>query len=123
ELSTPWTTAATTRPATQTGAKTSSERRHGNSGKLRLATGSPSARTRSRTAAGAAAGKARSSRTTPANSRSKSIASVAGITHHLLESFQGSAQPSRAGGWADAEDARCRRSVQLQQDTQLDDLP
>src|SRR6266566_7578401 len=114
-------TAARTSPSTQTGARKSSERRHENmsnrSWSVRGLTGSPSARTRSRTPPGAAVGSARRSRTSSSNSRSKST-SVAGIAHHLLESFQGPAQSRRAGSGADSEHAGHGLAVELEQDAQ-----
>src|SRR5712691_8293487 len=118
-------TAALTSARTHTGASTRSERRHekisGRSCRVRGRAGSPSARTRSRTCCGAAVGSARRSRTSSSNSRSKSV-SVAGIAHHLLESFQGPAQSRRAGGGADSEHASNGWPVELEQDTQRNDL-
>src|SRR5262249_7710172 len=83
---------------------------------------SPSARTRSRSPGGASLGIARSSRTSSANSRSKSTVSDAGIVHHLLESLQCAAEPRRARRLADPEQARRRRAVELEQHTQRNHL-
>src|SRR5712692_5625067 len=114
-------TAALTSPSTHTGARTSSDRRHeytsSRSCSVLGRAGSPSARTRSRTPSGAAVGSARRSRTSSSNSRSKSV-SVAGIAHHLLESFQGPAQSRRAGSRADSEHAGHGRPVELEQNAQ-----
>src|SRR5207244_10201492 len=55
-------------------------------------------------------------------SRSTSTCSGVLIRHPLLELAQGAAEPRRAGGGADAEQPGDRRPVELQQDTQGDDL-
>src|SRR3989442_15990026 len=118
-------TATLTSARRQTGARTSNERRQerksSRSCSVRGRGGSPSARTRSRTCCGAAVGSARRSRTSSSNSRSKSM-SVAGIAHHLLESFQGPAQSRRAGGRTDSEHTRHCWPVELEQDTERNDL-
>src|SRR6185295_4979646 len=104
---------------------TSKDRRKESAGSMsrsvRARAGSPSKRTCSRTGSGAAVGSARRSRTSSSNSRSKST-SVAGIVHQLLESFQRSAQASRAGGGADPEHAGGGRPVELQEDAEGDHL-
>src|SRR5437588_1326045 len=118
----PWITAAATTATTHAGARTRTARRHVSCGNSRRGAGSPRARTRSRTATGASAGKQRSSRTSSSNSRSKSTVSDAGIAHHLLESFQGAAEPRRARGLTDPEQPRRGRTVELEQHSQGDDL-
>src|SRR5438105_14278349 len=119
----PCTTAAPTTATTQAGTITSTIRRdtRGNRN-VRRGSGSPRARTRSRNSAGASLGTERSSRTSSANSRSKSTVSDAGIAHHLLESLQGAAEPRRARGLTDPEEPRRGRTVELEQHSQGDDL-
>src|SRR5436190_2238785 len=114
--------AAATTATTHAGTSTTTARRHVSCRNTRRGSGSPSARTRSRTVAGASVGKARSSRTSSSNSCSKSTVSDAGIAHHLLESFQGAAQPRRTCRLTDPEQARGRRAVEIEQHAQRDDL-
>ena len=49
------------------------------------------------------------------------IASVV-IAHQLLESFQGTAEPCRAGGGADPEQPRGGLGVEIEHDAKRDDL-
>src|SRR3954453_19032252 len=121
-LRTPWTTAALMSASTHAGARTSNERRHGMRGRPRAGAGSPRGWTPAGPVAGAGVGRARRSRTSSANSCSKSTVSVACIAHQLLESIQGSAQSGRARGRADSQDTRGRRAVEIEQPTKRDDL-
>src|SRR5579875_528843 len=112
----PWTRAAPTASATaaDTSARASLRRRD----RRGRAAG---ASTRGRSRAGASGRLARSSQTSvscPASSRG----SVAGMGHLLLQPLEGPAEPGRTRGTADPEHPRGTRPVELEQDTQRDDL-
>src|SRR5581483_864479 len=105
ELTRPSTTAAAIAARSAT-ASTSARRRDG------VARRGSSASTRLRSGAGACGACARS--------RVSTVISFADIRDLLLQSFQCAAEPRRARGLADPEDARRARAVELEEDPQRD---
>src|SRR5215217_537530 len=119
DVASPWITGTPTARTRHAGTATSANRRNANrDGSAKWASGSrlATATTRSRTESGATGFAARSSRTTGV------VRSKLDIAHHLLQLLQGAAQPGRARGRADPEQARRVLAVEIKDHAQSDHL-